>query len=68
MGLDLKIPIGLMFTILGLLLIFEGFITYGNEIYQVKSLGYNINLWSGFSMLFFGILMLLLSYMNRKKA
>jgi hypothetical protein len=67
MGIDLKIPIGLMFTILGILLIFEGLITFGDEIYQIKSLGYNINLWSGSSMLLFGSLMLLLSWFGKNR-
>jgi len=67
MGLDIKIPIGLMFTILGILLIIEGFITFGDDVYILKSLGHNINLWSGFFMLAFGMLMLWLSYLTRKK-
>ena len=67
MGLDIKIPIGLMFTIFGLLLTIQGFMTNGDEIYVIKSLGYNINLWSGFSMLAFGLLMLFLSYLTKKK-
>jgi hypothetical protein len=58
MGLDIKIPIGLMFTILGLLLAVFGLITAGNtELYQ-RSLDININLWTGLAMLVVGILML----------
>ena len=67
MGLDIKIPIGLMFSIFGLLLSIHGFITNGDEIYAIKSLGYNINLWSGFFMLAFGLLMLFLAYLTKKK-
>ena len=67
MGLDIKIPIGLMFSIFGLLLTIQGFITNGDEIYNIKSLGHNINLWSGISMLIFGFLMLFLSYLGKKK-
>ena len=67
MGLDIKIPIGLMFSILGLLLTIQGFLTVGDEVYNIKSLGHNINLWSGISMLIFGLLMLLLSYLGKKK-
>jgi hypothetical protein len=67
MGLDIKIPIGLMFSIFGLLLTIQGFITNGDEIYNIKSLGHNINLWSGISMLIFGLLMLFLSYLGKKK-
>lgn len=63
MGLDIKIPIGLMFGIFGVLLTLQGIITNGSEIYD-QSLGININLWSGIFMLVFGGVMLILS---RKK-
>ena len=47
MGLDIKVPIGLMFTILGLLLTIFGLATASNaEMYQ-RSLDININLWTG---------------------
>ena len=58
MGLDIKVPIGLMFTILGLLLTIFGLATAGNaEMYQ-RSLDININLWTGAAMLLVGIVML----------
>ena len=58
MGLDIKIPIGLMFTVLGLLLGIYGFATASNaELYE-KSLGINVNLWTGLVMLVFGLFML----------
>ena len=61
MGLDIKIPIGLMFSILGLLLVIFGLATGSNaDIYQ-KSMGINVNLWTGILMLVFGILMLAFS-------
>ena len=56
MTLDLRLPMGLMFTLLGLLLL--GYGLFGNAaVYQV-SLGVNVNLWSGLAMLAFGVLML----------
>jgi hypothetical protein len=61
MGLDIKIPIGLLFTIIGLLLFVYGFITNGNVALYEKSLNININLWSGILMLVFGVLMLIFS-------
>jgi hypothetical protein len=67
MGLDIKLPIGLMFTVLGILLTIKGFISIGDKIYLIKSLGYNINLWSGLAMLIFGLIMLLLSFLSSKK-
>ena len=58
--LDIKIPIGLMFSIFGVILLVYGLATNGDtELYQ-KSLSHNVNLWMGGLMLVFGILMLLL--------
>ena len=59
MGIDIKFPIGLMFSILGLLISVYGLFTMNNPIYQ-KSFGININLWMGVGMLIFGVVMLLL--------
>lgn len=67
MGLDIKIPIGLMFSILGILLTIHGLVTGGNEEMYAQSLGHNINLWSGISMLIFGAFMLLTSSLVKKK-
>jgi len=58
MGLDIRLPIGLMFTIFGLLLIVYGLVS-DKSIYQ-KSLGLNINLYWGAVMILFGLLMLVL--------
>ena len=67
MGLDIKVPIGLMFTILGLLLTIFGFATAGNtEMYQ-RSLDININLWTGAAMLVVGIVMLATSKLKSAK-
>jgi hypothetical protein len=69
MGIDIKIPIGAMFTLMGLLLTVYGFATGSDsELYKV-SLGINVNLWSGIGMLLFGLVMLLLGIKSaRKKA
>ncbi len=51
MGLDIRWPIGLMFTLIGVLLTFQGIITNSKpEIYK-QSLGYNVNLWWGLVLL-----------------
>lgn len=65
--LDIKIPIGLMFTILGVLLTIYGFATISNTAMYAKSFGININLWSGFGMLIFGLIMLVLTRINKRK-
>ena len=61
MGLDIRIPIGLMFTVFGVLLAGYGAATNGNVMYQQHSLGLNMNLYWGLAMLVFGVLMLALS-------
>ena len=66
MGLDIKIPIGLMFAIFGVILTIMGLVTNGDPMYQ-QSLGHNINLWSGIFMLAFGAFMLLTSNLVKKK-
>jgi hypothetical protein len=66
MGIDIKFPIGLMFSILGLLLTGYGLFTSGDQELYRQSLGININLWSGLGMLVFGLIMLFLSWQGRK--
>ncbi|MBC8128071.1 MAG: hypothetical protein H8M99_13100 [Gloeobacteraceae cyanobacterium ES-bin-144] len=66
MGLDLRLPIGLYFTILGLLLGGYGIFTNGSKIYQ-RSLDMNINIIWGVVLLVFGIAMLVPSLIDRKK-
>ena len=67
MGLDIKIPIGMMFSILGIILTIHGLLTNGNTEMYEQSLGHNINLWSGIFMLAFGAFMLLTSSLVKKK-
>ena len=56
MQLDLRYPIGLMFGIIGLLLIGYGLL--GDQSVYAVSRGVNVNVWSGFGMTVFGALML----------
>jgi protein-S-isoprenylcysteine O-methyltransferase Ste14 len=61
MGLDIRLPIGVMFVIVGALLVLFGLMSNGNtELYR-RSLGTNINLWWGLLLLAFGLLMLALA-------
>ena len=58
MGLDLRFPIGIMFSVVGLILAGYGLVTGSNvEIYR-RSLGININLIWGVFLVVFGIIML----------
>jgi hypothetical protein len=57
MGLDIRLPIGLMFTLLGLLL--TGFGLVSEKAMYRRSLDININLWWGLALLVFGLVMLI---------
>jgi hypothetical protein len=61
MGFDIRLPIGVMFSVFGVLLAAYGAATRGSDIYSRHSLGINVNLWWGLAMLIFGAVMLLFS-------
>ena len=65
MKLDLRLPIGLMFTIIGALLSVFGMVSSA-EIYT-RSLGINVNLWWGLVLLLFGLGMLGLALRSRRR-
>ena len=58
MRLDLRLPIGAMFVMLGLLIGGYGVVTEGSPLYAIQSLGVNIDLWWGAVMVVFGAVML----------
>jgi len=67
MGLDIRWPIGLMFSLVGALLLIYGAATASDvEMYR-HSLGININLIWGVVLLLFGVAMLLGALFGRKK-
>lgn len=59
--LDIRFPIGLMFSIFGLIITVYGLATMGNDAMYVRSLNVNVNLISGVCTLAFGLVMLFLS-------
>lgn len=61
MGLDIRLPIGLLFSLLGIILALYGALA-DRTIYE-RSLGYNVNLVWGIVLLAFGLLSL---YYGRK--
>jgi len=65
MGLDIRYPIGLMFGIIGLVMVVYGFLTGGDPMYQ-RSLGLNVNVWWGAVLLVFGGLMLFFARKEKK--
>lgn len=62
---DIRIPIGLMFSIIGILIAIFGIITISDTEMYNKSLGINVNLIMGVLMLIFGLIMLY--FAGRKK-
>jgi hypothetical protein len=56
MLLDLRLPMGMLFAALGLMLAGYGVLS-DPAVYQA-SLGVNVNLWAGLGILLFGVLML----------
>ena len=58
MGLDIRLPIGLMFTLLGALLTIYGLATGSDGGMYDQSLGINVNLWWGLVLFLFGAIML----------
>jgi multisubunit Na+/H+ antiporter MnhG subunit len=66
MKLDIRVPLGLLFAILGLLIALFGLA--GPKDLYARSLGINVNLWWGLVLLLFGIFMLLLGRRGQSRA
>ena len=67
-GLDIRLPIGGLFVVLGLLLVGYGVATNADAEQYTRSMSVNINLWWGLVMLGFGALMLLLARRSSRNA
>ena len=66
MGLDIRLPIGMMFSLIGTLLAGSGFLTRGDDAIYRCSLNINVNLWWGLVLLAFGLLMLIPALFSKK--
>jgi len=64
---DIRFPIGLMFSIFGLIITIYGLAKMGNTELYVRSLNVNVNLISGVCTLAFGLVMLFLSEPVKKR-
>lgn len=64
MGLDIRLPIGLMFTLIGVLLTGAGLTTDAAEL--KRSLDININLYWGLFLVAFGAFMLIMAWRAKK--
>lgn len=65
MHLDLRLPLGLMFAIFGVMLTIYGIVS-DHAIYA-RSLGIDVNLWWGIVLLIFGVAMLVLAKRTARK-
>lgn len=68
MNFDLRLPIGIMFSLFGGIIAIYGLATGGSDIYKTHSLGININLIWGIVLLVFGVFMLFLALKGGKKS
>ena len=67
MNLDLRIPMGLMFSIIGVILTGFGAATYSNTELYARCLGINANLWWGIVLLIFGQIMFHMGRRGQKR-
>ncbi|HWA96831.1 MAG TPA: hypothetical protein VG844_19715 [Terracidiphilus sp.] len=67
MSLDLRLPMGLMFSLTGLIMTLFGLSTNGNTELYAKSLGINANLWWGLVLLIFGLVNVFLGRRGQKR-
>ena len=66
MSFDIRLPIGLLFTVMGLLLLVVGWT--GGASVAAGSRGLPVNLWWGAVMLLFGLVMLALARRHARKS
>ena len=64
---DIRIPIGFMFTVIGLIISLLGLFTASETEMYKKSLDINVNLLMGIFMLIFGLVMLFFAFRKKKK-
>ena len=65
MNLDIRLPMGLMFSLFGAILVVYGVVTNGNPMYA--NAGVNINLWWGAVQLAFGVIMVVMARRAMKR-
>jgi len=65
MGLDIRLPIGMMFSLLGALLAIYGVATGSDSDLYKSSLDLNVNFWWGLVLFAFGAVMLLFALLSK---
>lgn len=68
MNLDLRIPLGLMFTLTGMILSAFGLATNDKPGFYAQSMGINVNLWWGIVLMVFGWTMFMLARRSLKRS
>jgi membrane-bound ClpP family serine protease len=68
MGVNIKLPIGLMFSILGILLVIHGLLTASDTGMYDKSMDINVNLWTGLFMVVVAAVLLVSLALERQSA
>lgn len=68
MGLDIRWPIGLMFSLVGLMMTIYGLVTGSNADMYKRSLDINVNIYWGLLLVVFGGWMLLMAWRGSKQA
>jgi hypothetical protein len=67
MNFDVRIPMGMMFTLMGAVLMAFGLSTKNNPEIYARSLGMNANLWCGVALLVFGLVMVIFGRRGQMK-
>lgn len=67
MGLDIRWPIGVMFSLLGVMLVVYGLVTGSDTELYKRSLGINVNLCWGTLLFIFGACMLIFAWRDSRK-
>jgi uncharacterized membrane protein YidH (DUF202 family) len=67
MQMDIRLPIGLLFSILGLVITVFGFMTRHAEMYRQHSLNINMNIYTGVCLVIFGAFMLFMAVRAQSK-
>lgn len=65
MGLDIRLPVGALFALLGALLTIYGAVS--DPAVYARSLGYNVNVWWGLVLLLFGVALLYLGWRANRR-
>jgi hypothetical protein len=65
MKLDVRLPIGMMFALLGAILVVYGLAS--DKAIYARSLGIDVNLWWGLVLLAFGVVMLVFALKGGKR-